>query len=130
MAAIWWAGDDRASAATSSSLIERILSLVAPSLIETISPLQMAHLNVTIRKLGHVVVYGILALLNLWAVALRLPGRSAAALSTAFITAVLWAGVDELRQSYAVSRGGSAWDVLLDAAGACLFLLIYARRTK
>ena len=78
-----------------------------------------------LRKLGHVVEYGILAALWLRALA---PGgavgqASARAAWWAVGLAVAYAGIDELRQGLAPNRSPSGWDVLVDAAGAALAVI-------
>jgi VanZ family protein len=75
-----------------------------------------------IRKLGHVVEYGILA--TLWLRALAPGGATGRASARAAWWAVglsaAYAGVDELRQGLAPNRSPSASDVLIDTAGAAL----------
>jgi VanZ family protein len=66
-------------------------------------------LHVLVRKLAHVVVYGIEGLL-----ALRATGRSRIAILIAVTVAIM----DEVHQSTTMSRTGSGWDVLLDGFGA------------
>jgi VanZ family protein len=75
-------------------------------------------LNIAIRKLGHVVAYGILGIL-----AWRADRRLVVALSVALIVAV----TDESRQSMTRLRTGSAWDVLLDVIAAWLGILLLIR---
>jgi hypothetical protein len=72
-------------------------------------------LDFIVRKTGHMVVFGILALLTWRALAattsLRRPWAWAIAL------AVLYAVTDELHQGGVAGRSGSAVDVAIDAAG-------------
>ncbi|MGI8929397.1 MAG: VanZ family protein [Candidatus Limnocylindrales bacterium] len=75
-------------------------------------------LDFVVRKLGHMAVFGILALL-LWralaaTTALRRPWAWALAL------AVLYAITDELHQAGVVGREASVADVGIDAAGALI----------
>jgi VanZ family protein len=73
---------------------------------------EVAHgVNIAIRKLGHIVAYGILG-----ALAWRADRRVAVGMAIALIVAV----TDEWRQSLTISRTGSAWDVLLDVTGSWL----------
>ena len=64
--------------------------------------------NIAIRKLGHVVAYGILGALT-W----RADRRVAIGMVVVLAVAV----TDEWRQSLTLSRTGTPWDVLLDLVG-------------
>jgi VanZ like family len=68
-------------------------------------------LHVAIRKLTHLVAYGILGFL-----ALRASNTKRAAVIVALVVAV----IDETHQSTLITRTGSPWDVLLDVIGAWL----------
>ncbi len=90
-----------------------------------------AGLDFVVRKLGHMGVFGILALL-LWralagTTAWRRPGARAFALT------VLYATTDELHQGFVVARHLSVLDVGIDATGALIALvavgLIRSRRS-
>jgi VanZ family protein len=89
-----------------------LLPLLARALPGT-DPGVLHGLHAVLRKMGHVVEYGVLA--GLWLRGLR-PGPRAALL--AVLLAAAYAVFDELRQTLAVTRTASALDVLLDAAGA------------
>jgi len=89
-----------------------------------------------LRKAGHVVGYGMLALLLWRGFRATLSGREPwlarpamlAWLGTAFVAAM-----DEWHQSYIPSRGASVWDVLLDSTAgltALLILMILFRRPR
>ena len=79
-----------------------------------------------LRKTGHVVGYGMLALLLLrgWRATLGQDrvrmGRTAL---LAWMGTVFVAALDEWHQSYIPSRTGSVWDVALDSAAGLVFLL-------
>jgi VanZ family protein len=80
-----------------------------------------------LRKTGHVVGYGMLALLLLrgWRATLG-PARawlSRAAL-LAWIGAVFVASMDEWHQSFIPSRTGTVHDVVLDSIAGLVFLLV------
>ena len=75
-------------------------------------------LDLVIRKVGHMAIFGILALL-LWralatTTALRAPWAWALAIT------VLYAISDEIHQGFVAGRGASAVDVGFDAIGALL----------
>lgn len=89
-----------------------------------------ASVDFVVRKLGHMAVFGILALL-LWralagTTALRRPW------AWAFVLAALYAVTDELHQGLVSGRHLSAVDVAIDAAGALIAIvairLILSRR--
>ena len=83
----------------------RLLPWAGPGLLHA--------LHGALRKLGHVVEYGILA--ALWLRALR-PGRGAAV--WAVVLSALYAALDETRQSLVPNRTASPLDVAIDTAGA------------
>ena len=76
-------------------------------------------LNFAVRKLGHVLGYGILG-----ALAWRADRRVAVALGVVLLVA----SVDEYRQSLSLTRSGTGWDVLLDLCSALLVILAIRRR--
>jgi VanZ family protein len=84
-----------------------------------------------IRKAAHVTEYAVLAWL--WWRALRQPVRrdprpwSWPVAGQALVGSALWAAADEIHQAFTVTRGASAWDVALDAAGAALGLVLLWR---
>jgi VanZ family protein len=88
-------------------------------------------LDFLIRKAGHMVVFGILALLIWRAVATTTALRRP--LAWALVLVVLYAITDELHQSIVAGREASAGDVGIDAAGALVVLvatqIVQLRRT-
>jgi VanZ family protein len=89
-------------------------------------------LDFVVRKLGHMAVFGILALLLWRALAGFASGRTRWAWALAL--AVLYAVTDELHQSGVTGRHPSAADVAIDAAGALIALMavsiVEARRAR
>ena len=81
-------------------------------------------LHMLLRKLGHLTGYGILGALALRAARVDF----ARPVLASFAIVLLVAGIDELHQSTIPSRGGSAWDVLLDVVGAAIAIGIMIRR--
>lgn len=79
--------------------------------------------QVAIRKIGHFTGYGLLALL-----AARAYGSSSMDwlreywFLLALVTVLVVASIDEFNQSFNPARGGSVWDVLLDATGGLTVL--------
>jgi VanZ family protein len=78
-------------------------------------------LNIAIRKLGHLIAYGILG-----ALAWRADRRAFIALAIALLVA----STDEWRQSHTLTRTGTPWDVLLDVAGSWLGIVAAQRIVK
>jgi VanZ family protein len=78
-------------------------------------------LNVAIRKLAHVTVYGILGALT-W----RADRRWLVVIGVSLLVA----STDEWLQSRTLTRSGSPWDVLLDVTAAALVLVILQRRSR
>ena len=77
-----------------------------------------AGLDFVVRKLGHMAVFGILALLLWRAVAATTTWRRPWAWGLAL--AVLYAATDELHQAFVETRHPSPLDVGIDAAGALI----------
>ena len=96
------AANDEFSEAKTRGWLAQLLGS-APKIVNTIA-----------RKSGHVVAYGILALLG-W--------RARRSVFLALFIAVAVAITDETLQSTTLTRGGSAWDVVLDTCGAALALI-------
>ena len=88
-------------------------------------------LDFVVRKIGHMGVFGILALLLWRALAATVAWRRSGA--WAFALTVLYAASDELHQGLVAGRHPSAFDVGVDATGALIALvaatLILARRS-
>jgi VanZ family protein len=101
------------SAANTQHLLQWLLSgFVA------LDTAQLKIINFYVRKGGHALAYG--AMFFLWLRALRWhaefgPGR---AILWSLGFCLLFAAMDEGRQWFHPSRGGSLWDVLLDMGGA------------
>lgn len=113
-------GSDVGSAANTAGLLEYLVRLLWPEP----SAGSLALANLVLRKAGHMLGYGVLALLVRPAV-----GGSA---RLALAATVLCAGLDEALQLTTRSRTGSAADVALDAAGAAVALAVAAclRRSR
>lgn len=75
-------------------------------------------LNIALRKLGHILAYGILGALA-W--------RADRRFTTALLITILVASTDEYRQSLTLSRTGTPWDVLLDGVGGAVGIGVVRR---
>jgi VanZ family protein len=88
------------------------------------TPTQIEAVHGLVRKGGHLTEYAVLA--SLWYRAFA-RGRHLAPRSTApiaFAISLVWAIVDEARQSLVPSRTASAKDVAIDSIGALLAMLV------
>jgi VanZ family protein len=83
----------------------------------------------TLRKLAHVVAYGILGYLNFRALRGPRPGFQRGWSVAAIGLALVVAAVDEWNQSKLPFRSGSGFDVMLDLSGAMLAQLIVRLRS-
>lgn len=133
MTVIFLVGGDRGASGESRGLLSHFLARLAPWLYERLSPDQLEAVNHYLRKTLHFTVYAVLAGLDARAL-YGACGRLTPLLARgAFAAAVAWAAVDEFHQSFFPSRGGSPYDVLLDASGAAAGALVYylwIRRTS
>jgi len=120
MAVIMTVSSDIGSAEHTEHWVVPILRLLAPWATAT----QLGAMHGLVRKAGHLTEYALLA--ALWYHAFTrgrsLAPRSAAAL--AFAISVVWAILDETRQSFVPSRTASARDVALDSIGAFLAMVV------
>lgn len=120
MLLIFLASTDLMSAQHTSRFIAPFLLWLNPEMsAETIRAVQFA-----IRKGAHVMEYAILAALLLRALhsGNRTLSRRGALL--ALVVTSLYAAFDEYHQSFVASRTGSPFDVLIDASGALLGIMI------
>ena len=114
-AVILMTSNDSFSATHTGSFLSEILGVA-------VSP----TINVMLRKLAHLAGYGILGALA-WRAARVDFTRPIVA---AFAVVILVASLDEWQQSTVPSRGGSAWDVLLDVVGAAIAIGLMMRWKK
>ena len=82
-----------------------------------------------LRKTGHLIGYGLLALCLQRVLAKRLPRASPAGLFWLSLAgAALIAVTDETLQAFSSYRSGAWYDILLDLLGATVFLWAYGQR--
>jgi hypothetical protein len=79
-----------------------------------------------VKKLGHLVIYGLLGIAWLWGLA---PGRrpSWREAALAVLLAALYGATDEVHQRFVPGRGAAVLDVGIDALGALLGVIAYGR---
>lgn len=86
-----------------------------------------------VKKMGHSVVYAILAGLYLWAFKREktLSETRFTVFALSFVLAVLYAVTDEYHQSFTPGRHATVRDVLIDSGGAIVCLgALYGMRSK
>jgi VanZ family protein len=120
MGVILWLGSGDFSATETSLILGPFLFWLFP----LATPAEIAAWHGGLRKLAHLTVYAILALL--WYRGLARDGRISAGRSALIALAIslAWAGVDEIRQALVPSRTGTVRDVAIDAAGASAALAV------
>lgn len=121
MIVIFTASTDLMSAHRTSRLIEPLLRWLLPD----ISASGILAVQFFARKAAHLTEYAVLAALlwrALWPDASAANWRNA---GIALSIAIAYAALDEFHQSFVASRGGSPFDVMIDATGAAVGLLLY-----
>jgi VanZ family protein len=109
----------------------RILGPLVRWLFPGLPPPAVDRAVPALRKAAHLVEYALLAGLC-WR-ALRRPVRGDARrwdwrpAGLAVVACALWASTDELHQAFTADRTASGWDVLLDATGAGVGLVLLWR---
>jgi len=121
---IFFGSTDLMSAEHTSRFIVPFLRWLKPDIsIET-----LASIHFVIRKCAHLSEYAILALLLLRAsiCVINFKCSMSTLCACIWVTCFLVAITDEFHQTFVVSRGASAEDVLIDSIGAMLGLLVGA----
>ncbi len=113
MAVIGLASTDALAAEETSRFIGPLLRWLLPGA----GPATIELLHGTIRKLGHVTEFGVLALFWYRAFAWGSPGWSRSAAAGALAATLFCAGLDEAHQLFVPKRTGSLVDVGIDALG-------------
>lgn len=123
---------------TARSIVRWLPAVAQAALIFVLSAQPDLHLaeqpllDFLLHKLGHLVVYGLLAGFVAWALEAprveALSGRNGASRWWAlpFLLCVAYGATDELHQSFVHGRGPSPVDVLIDGVGALLGLAVYS----
>ena len=115
------------SSALSDGLLHRLLERFWPAFFHQSEAERAAladFLTFLLRKGAPMGIYVVLAGLLLWAVR-RQPSPRRRVLTVLPLCALL-AGLDEFHQTFVPGREGRLRDVLIDLAGAALFLLLWA----
>ena len=121
---IFFGSTDLMSAEHTSRFIVPFLRWLKPD----ISMETLASIHLVIRKCAHLSEYAVLALLLLRAsiCVINLKRSMSILYACVWVTCFLFAITDEFHQTFIVSRGASAADVVIDGIGAILGLLIAA----
>ena len=129
---IFFLSSDQGSLTQTSRFVRPVLEFLFPGASEE----TLAFLHGIVRKSAHVSEYAVLAFLIV-----RAFGKSSVEALRKYVylapvaLVVVVASMDEFQQSYNANRTGSAYDVLLDAAGAIgiivfLWLISWPRRSS
>ncbi len=111
----------QASMSNTSRFIRPLLEFLFPNAAEETLIIYHGY----IRKLAHLTEYAILAFWAFWAFSnSNLKKLRRFWFVFAFLLVLLIASIDETNQSYLASRTGSIYDVLLDAAGGLIMILV------
>jgi VanZ family protein len=99
-----------------------LLYSLITTLFGQVDPAQVKTINAVLRKVGHMVGYGVLSFLlfRAWRATMR-PGTQTwdfLCAAVAFLTAAATASLDEWHQTFIASRNGTLRDVFLDSAAA------------
>ena len=83
-----------------------------------------------IDKILHATAYGVLAFTVLYAIPREILRKSSFPVLSGVIIFCLFYGIsDEFHQSFINGRDASVWDVLADAAGAVITVLVWKRKS-
>jgi VanZ family protein len=104
----------------------RFIIPILQALFPTLSLTQLNLIHFYIRKAGHFLAYALLLTTWVRAWKWRLGFTLGKAEIVSLMIVLLVAVLDEGRQSFYPSRGGSPWDVLLDMSGAFTAAIILA----
>ncbi|MDP9099840.1 MAG: VanZ family protein [Verrucomicrobiota bacterium] len=116
---------DLLSAEHTSRFIAPFLRWLAPN----VSDATVASVQLVVRKCAHLAEYAILTALFFRAFR-QLQRGLGRAFAIGFLSAALYAVLDEFHQSFVASRTASPWDVLIDCAGALAGASIYWRMIR
>ena len=106
-----------------------ILVAVARTFIPGLTPRDLVALHYATRKLAHLTVYAILAVLWWRALVRERWATPSAAVWIALAVSLVWATLDEVHQVFAPSRTGSVVDVAIDGTGAAIALALIRHGT-
>ncbi len=109
------------------NLIEVLLNAANPGLLKILSLQQLELLNFLIRKLSHFTEYAVLACLGYLALSLGLQQPQQRALWLALVCSTLYAFTDEFHQVFVPGRQAMLTDVLIDALGGLIAILLLKR---
>jgi VanZ family protein len=105
-------------------MVSGIVQRLFPALAARLDAQTLYRINYDIRKTAHVTEYAILAILSYRAVAFGNPRFRDRNVLGPLILGVLYAAGDEFHQSFVPSRDSEAGDILFDASGVLLGVLL------
>ena len=123
MAVVFSASSDPGSSQRSSRILEPLLRWLFPH----IQPEEIWPVVLFVRKCAHLTEYAVLALL-LWrafrVLSAQTTGWSWRVARNAWLVVVVYAITDEWHQRFVPNRQASPWDVMIDAIGGAVGLLL------
>lgn len=111
------------SSQTSEGVVVEILGTVMDK--EDITPEIVTKFHFPIRKIAHFGIYMLLGFCLLNATKHSFKIKTLFNLIISFVIAVIYATLDELHQNFSAGRGPKATDVLIDASGALIGILLF-----
>ena len=112
------------TSAGSSTVSEHILAKLLRQIIPAITPSMLDGFNAVARKMAHLTEYAILAVLLYRALHQGYQRKMIQAFRNSAVIAVIFAAFDEFHQSFVASRTPSVTDVMIDAAGAGIGIVV------
>jgi len=107
-----------------------MIAIFAFSSIPSVEMPNFGLLDFLVKKGGHALGYGLLALAYLRGLKGRETEIETGRFLIAWVLAVLFSATDEFHQSFVPGRHPAATDVIIDAVGAALALFIAGRYIK
>ncbi|HEX9500130.1 MAG TPA: VanZ family protein [Thermoanaerobaculia bacterium] len=112
------------SSANTSSIVEKLIHAIAGNWM---SPTAIDVIHFIIRKMSHVVEYGILGVLVFRAVRADRPGWDIRWSVAAILFAAAVGCIDEWHQAFVPGRTATPWDTVIDTLGATLAQVLFFR---
>ena len=107
-----------------------MLAIFGFSSIPSVEMPNFGLLDLLVKKGGHALGYGLLSLAYLYGLKGEQSEIKPRQLFIAWVLATLYSATDEFHQSFVPGRHPAATDVLIDALGAALALLLMQRYSK
>ena len=123
MALIFFLSTPAGGSGNTLGLLYKLIGLLEPGEVRHLHPEDWDPANYMVRKLAHISVYAVLALLTFRAAQFGSPTLKRFSLWGAWAFCVFYACTDEWHQAFVPGRTSTPRDVCFDAFGAALALL-------